>query len=216
MKIDGAIFDLDGTLLDSMHIWDTIGEDYLRSIGIQPRNNLRQMLKAMSLLQAAAYYQSEYGVTQSLDEIMSGVNRMIEKYYFYDVLVKDGVKKVLKKLNETGVKMCVATATDHYLAEAALERNGALEYFSNIFTCTEVGSGKDTPDIYNEAFMHLGTPKKSTVVFEDALYAVNTAKKAGFFVVGVYDKSEAEHQDEMIAQADVYIRSFKEMGDVFD
>jgi len=216
MKIDGAIFDLDGTLLDSMFIWDTIGEDYLRSLGIQPREDLSQTFKTMSLLQAAKHYQREYGVTHNIEEIMHGVNGMIENYYFNDVKTKDGVRDMLEKLKRDVVKMCVATATDLHLAKAALERNGILGYFSKIFTCTEVGSGKDTPEIYNRALAHLGTPKQRTVVFEDALYAVKTAKEAGFFVAGVYDRSEAAQSAEIQERSDIYINSFAEMRDYID
>lgn len=216
MRLDGAIFDLDGTLLDSMYIWDTIGEAYLISLGIQPHENLNETFKTMSLRQAAQYYQSEYNVTLSIEEIMDGVNRMIENYYMHDVKAKDGVRQLLENLKDKGVKMCVATATDLYLAEAALRRNGILDCFSKIFTCTEVGFGKDSPQIYTQALAHLNTPKQSTVVFEDALYAVKTAKEAGFYVVGVYDKSEAKHSGEIKKRSDMYIQSFEEMRDFID
>lgn len=216
MRLDGAIFDLDGTLLDSMHIWDTIGEDYLISLGIQPHENLNETFKTMSLRQAAQYYQSEYNVTLSIDEIMDGVNRMIEHYYMHDVKAKDGVKELLGRLGDKGVKMCVATATDLYLAETALQRNGILDCFSKIFTCTEVGFGKDSPQIYTQALAHINTSKQNTVVFEDALYAVKTAKEAGFYVVGVYDRSEAKHSGEIKKRSDIYIQSFEEMRDLID
>lgn len=216
MKLEGAIFDLDGTLLDSMYIWDSIGEDYLKSLGIQPRENLNQTFKTMSLRQAAEYYQTEYGVTLSIDEIMCGVNRMIEHYYAHDVVVKNGVKAVLNKLRNNGVKMCIATATDLHLAEAALQRNDMSEYFSKIFTCTEVGFGKDRPEIYDQALAHLDTPKSRTAVFEDALYAIKTAKKADFYVVGVYDRSEEKHSGEIRKRSDIYIQSFEEMRGFID
>ncbi len=211
MKMCGAIFDLDGTLLDSMYIWDTIGEVYLRSLGIEPRENLNKTFKAMSLLQAAVYYQSEYGVALSTNEIMDGVNHMVERLYFHDVIVKPGVKNMLERLKQAGVGMCIATATDLHLAEAALNRNGIRTYFSGIFTCTDVGSGKDTPTIFNRALAHLGTPRQSTVVFEDALHAIKTAKGAGFPVVAIYDPSEAEHSDEIRSLANAYFNSFTEM-----
>jgi len=212
MKIDGAVFDLDGTLLDSMFIWDTIGEDYLLSRKIDPRENLNQKFKNMSLYQAACYYQSEYGLQDSTDEIIDGVNRMIERLYVEVVEPKPGVPEFLVALSERGVKMCVATATDRHLVEAALFRCGLLDYFSEIFTCTSVGKGKDQADIYWAAHDFLGTPKESTWVFEDALYAVMTAKKAGFPVAGVYDKSEAD-TTAVRKMADVFICSFEETED---
>ena len=216
MKIEGAIFDLDGTLLDSMFIWDTIGEDYLKSRGITPKENLNNTFKAMSLLQAAEYYQSVYSLSETTEEIMKSVNSMIEHLYANTVIVKDGVREFLSRLKQNNIKVCVATATDRYLVEAALKRNGISEYFSQIFTCTSVGFGKDNPAIYLKALEHLQTKKENTIIFEDALYAVKTAKRAGFKVIGVYDKSEAINQKEVKETVDFYINSFFEMRDFLD
>lgn len=212
MKISGAIFDLDGTLLDSMYIWETIGEDYLRSIGIEPRENLNEKFKTMSLYQAACYYKREYGVTKTTDEILEGVNGLIERYYRDMVLAKKGVIDFLKKLKQNGVKMCVATATELCFAQVALKRNGIDDCFSKIFTCTTVGCGKDDPYIYETAQTFLTTKKSETLVFEDAIYAARTAKKAGFIVVGVYDKSE-NRQNELKSICDLYIKDFTEGED---
>ena len=148
MRIRGAIFDVDGTLLDSMFIWDTIGEAYLRSIGYEPREDLNEVFKNMSLLQAARYYQTEYGVTLCVDEIMDGVNTMLERYYCFEAPLKPGAAELLAWLQKNGVKLCVTTATDRYLVEAALKRCGVLSYFGRIFTCGEVGRGKDEPHIF--------------------------------------------------------------------
>lgn len=215
MKIEGAIFDLDGTLLDSMFIWDTIGESYLRSRGVQPRENLNDIFKNMSLYQAACYYQTEYGLTEGTDEIMAGVNDMIQHFYTDVVQPKTGVPEFLKELGRRKVKMCIATATDQYLVQAALGRVGLLAYFENIFTCSGVGRGKDEPDIYYAAHSFLQTPKDSTWIFEDALYAVKTAKKAGYHVVGVFDRSSG-HDEEIKSLADIYIGSFEEMEEILN
>ena len=155
MRIRGAIFDVDGTLLDSMFIWDTIGEAYLRSIGCQPKENLNETFKNMSLHQAARYYQTEYGVTQSIDEIMDGVNAMLERYYRFEVPLKPGVAELLERLRQDGVRLCIATATDRHLVEAGLDRCGVLSCFGEIFTCNEVGHGKDEPDIFEAALRFL-------------------------------------------------------------
>ena len=104
MKISGAIFDVDGTLLDSMSIWDTIGADYLRSIGYIPRENLNEIFKNMSLLQAAEYYRNEYGVTLRVEEIMSGVNAMLEQFYQYEAPLKPGAAELLARLRQNRVK----------------------------------------------------------------------------------------------------------------
>ena len=205
MRIRGAIFDVDGTLLDSMFIWDTIGETYLRSIGYQPKENLNETFKNMSLRQAARYYQTEYGVTQSIDEIMDGVNAMLERYYRFEVPLKPGVAELLERLRQDGVRLCIATATDRHLVEAGLDRCGVLSCFGEIFTCNEVGHGKDEPDIFEATLRFLGTRREETLVFDDALYAVRTAKEAGFPVAAVYDSHEKE-QDKVRLLADIYLK----------
>ena len=210
MRIRGAIFDVDGTLLDSMFIWDTIGETYLRSIGYQPKENLNETFKNMSLHQAACYYQTEYGVTLSIDQIMDGVNAMLERYYRFEVPLKPGVAELLERLRQDGVRLCIATATDRHLVEAALDRCGVLSCFGEIFTCNEVGHGKDEPDIFEEALRFLGTRREETLVFDDALYAVRTAKEAGFPVAAVYDSHERS-QAEVRARSDLYLEDLTQL-----
>jgi len=210
MKIEGAIFDLDGTLLDSMSIWNTIGEEYLRNPGIEPHEIQKEKLKSMSLSQAAVYFQAEYGLADSADRIIDCVNSMVRDFYVHEVLPKAGVPAFLEKMQQQNVKMCIATATDRHLAEAALLRLGLLSYFEEIFTCSFVGHGKDEPHIYHAAHRFLQTPKSSTWVFEDALHAVKTAKNAGYHVIGVFD-SFSGCADEIQALANHYIHSFKEL-----
>ena len=205
--LKGAIFDLDGTLLDSMFIWETIGEDYLRTLGKEPHEDLREAFMPLTLEEAAEYYREHYGVTLSVKEIVDGVNSMVEETYRTKVTLKPGVFEYLAWLKENRVRMCVATVTDRYLAEETLERLGIRHYFSEIFTCAEVGFGKDKPIIYRKAFEHLGTEKNETVVFEDALFALRTAKADGFTTVGVYDRHE-NRQNELQSLADYYIRNF--------
>ena len=205
--IKGAIFDLDGTLLDSMFIWDTIGEEYLRSLGKEPHEDLKETFMTLTLEEAAEYYREHYGVTLSVKEIVDGVNAMVEQTYKTKVTLKPGISEYLAWLKENGVRMCVATVTDRYLVEETLDRLGVRHYFSEIFTCAEVGFGKDKPIIYQKALEHLGTAKDETYVFEDMLFALNTAKTDGFPTVGVYDRHEA-HQDELKELADYYIFDF--------
>ena len=205
--IKGAIFDLDGTLLDSMFIWDTIGEEYLRSLGKEPHEDLKETFMTLTLEEAAEYYREHYGVTLSVQEIVDGVNSMVEQTYRTKVTLKPGIAEYLAWLKENGVRMCVATVTDRYLVEETLERLGVHHYFSEIFTCAEVGFGKDKPIIYQKALEHLGTAKEETCVFEDMLFALNTAKTDGFPTVGVYDRHEV-HQDELKGLADHYVLDF--------
>ena len=207
--LTGAIFDFDGTLLDSMFIWDTIGEDYLRTLGKEPHEDLKETFMTLTLEEAAEYYCEHYKVTLSVTEIVDSINAMVEGIYRTKVTLKPGVAEYLRLLKERGVKMCVATVTDRYLVEDTLERLGILHYFSEIFTCAEVGYGKDKPIIYQKALGHLGTAKEETFVFEDSLFALETAKADGFPTVGVYDMHESR-QEEMKRLADCYVRSFEE------
>ena len=207
--LTGAIFDFDGTLLDSMFIWDTIGEDYLRTLGKEPHEDLKETFMTLTLEEAAEYYREHYKVTLSVTEIMDSINAMVEGIYRTKVTLKPGVMAYLRLLKERGVKMCVATVTDRYLVEDTLERLGILHYFSEIFTCAEVGYGKDKPIIYQKALEHLGTAKEETFVFEDSLFALETAKTDGFPTVGGYDMHESRQED-MKRLADCYVRSFEE------
>ena len=205
--IKGAIFDLDGTIIDSMFIWDTIGEEYLRSLGMVPKENLAEVFKTFTLTQAAEYYRNHYGIKFSADEIVDDINNMVAEIYRTKVTLKTGVGDFLKRLQSAGVKMCIATITDRTIVEDTLKRLNVLEYFSEIFTCAEVGYNKETPEIYRQALNHLGTPKAETIVFEDALHAINTAKDDEFKVAAVYDSHEPR-QEKIKEISDYYIADF--------
>lgn len=205
--IKGAIFDLDGTILDSMSIWNSIGEDYLRSLGVEPCEDLAEVFKTFTLEEAAEYYRSHYGVTLSVDEIVDGVNNMVEDFYRNKVELKKGVSAFLERLSRCGIKMCVATVTDRPLVEAALNRLKIGKYFESIFTSSEVGVGKNSPKIYRKCLQFLKTDRAETVVFEDAYHAILTAKNDFFRVAAVYDKFE-KNQLQIKAIADFYIADF--------
>ncbi|MDO4664129.1 MAG: HAD family phosphatase [Erysipelotrichaceae bacterium] len=207
MSIKGAIFDLDGTLFDSMSIWESAGTDYLASLGYVAEKDLSKKLKTMSLMQSAAYLKENYNLPLSISEIIDGVNKTVEDYYFYHAMPKDHVISLLSDLQSKGIKMCVATAIDSEQAKVSLKRCDMLDYFDEIFTCNEIGHGKDEPYIFEAACKAMGTNKNETAVFEDAYHSAKTAKDAGFYVVGVYDRYE-KRMPELKELADVYLDSF--------
>ena len=210
MRLRGAIFDMDGTLLDSMQVWENAGEDYLRTLGCVPEEGVGELMKSMSLQQAALYCRERYALPLSVEEIMAGVNGRVERFYRQEARLKPGALDFLRTLSQRGVRMCLATATDLHLVEAALDRCGVRTYFSALFTCTQVGSGKDEPHIYRAALRHLGTGRADTLVFEDAFYAARTAKGDGFVTVGVADAYE-KNEGELERLSDFFLRDFREV-----
>ena len=204
--IKAAIFDLDGTLLDSMSMWESLGEDYLRTLGKEPTDGLAETVKTLTLRQSAEYFKSRYNLKLSEDDIIKALTAMIKELYLSRAELKSGMREILESMYRKGVKMCVATATDKTLAEAAIERLGIGKFFVGVITCDEIGYGKSSPRIYQAALDMLGSSKEQTAVLEDALYALVTAKKDGFRTVGVYDAYE-KNQAEMKNEADAYIES---------
>ncbi len=210
MKISGAIFDMDGTLTDSMFIWEDLGKRYLISCGKIPQDNLREAIKDLTMGETIDYIKNLYGLTQTDEEIYKGLNDLLIPMYRDEVLPKEGVSLLLESFKERGVKMAVASATDEHIVKMVLEKNGLLKYFSEVFTCTGVGAGKEEPLIYEKALEFLGTPKNETVIFEDAIYAIRTARKANFPIAAVYDDSQITYQDEIKALSDFYITDYRE------
>ena len=215
MKIKCAIFDFDGTIFDSMFIWDKVGEIYLHSLGKEPKASMREDVRTLSLYQSACYFKEEYGIDLSVEEIMTGINRMIEHFYIYEVQPKDSVVSFLNELKQRGIFMCIATASDRYQIEAALKRCGMTEFFEAVFTCTEEGHGKDEPEIFRKAMEYFGADRSNTVVFEDALHAIQTAKNDGFRVISVFDSSE-KRQNEVRDISDCHISDFKHLEEFWE
>ncbi|MBR2030097.1 MAG: thiamine phosphate synthase [Clostridia bacterium] len=204
-----AIFDFDGTLFDSMFIWDNAGDVFLSSLGKKAKPSLREDLRPLSLYQSACYLQKEYDLTLSVQQIMNGINKTIEHFYINEVLPKVGVVDFLQQMKNAGIRMCIATASDRFHIQSALCRCGMAEFFEEIFTCDEVGCGKDQPVVFQKAMEFFGANRSNTLVFEDALHAIKTAKDDGFAVVGVFDNSETR-QNEIRQLADCYIADFKD------
>lgn len=204
--IKGVIFDIDGVLLDSMGIWDDLGARYLRSLGKIPEEGLNKILFSMSMEQGAEYLNEHYGLNKSVKETVDGIGRMLEDYYFYEVLLKPGAKEVLEFLKSKNIKMAAATSSPRTHIEKVLSRNGLLGYIDKIYTTGEVGVSKHSPDIYNLAADYLKTKPEETLVFEDSLYALKTAKEAGYVTVGVYDEKGESDQEGLKNQADLYLK----------
>ena len=212
MRLQSAIFDMDGTLLDSMFAWDNLATRMLRSLGYDPEPDLQEKVKDLTVWDGAKYCKDTYHMPQTVDEIVAMTNAQMVDFYRNHVQAKPGVQKFLSLLKIEGVWMYIATNTDRYLVELALKKAGIADYFRGILTCGEVGIGKkESPEIYERAMRRLRSTKKDLVIFEDALHAIKTAKAAGFRVAAVYDPSAEADQVEIRQLSDYYIRSFEEM-----
>ena len=198
------IFDADGTILDSMYIWRELGGRYLRSIDIEPERNLAEILYPLSLEQGCMYLKERYALEQTLPEIREGVVRIIQDFYIDEVELKDGIKNFLDSMLEKNIPMVIATSGDRTLLNAALERNGIAGYFNAIFTCSELETTKQEPKIYLECAKFFGLEPHNIAVFEDSLFALETAKAAGFITFGVEDDSNIEDRERIIEIADFY------------
>lgn len=212
--IKAAIFDLDGTLLDSLAIWENAGAIYLGRRGIRVEEDLGRLLFPLTIEQAAEYLKEHYLPQEDTGTIIAGVLGEIRDFYLYDVELKPGAADLLEYLERSGVPMAAATSGDGKLAQAALERLGMRKYFKEIYTCTEVGAGKDQPRIYQQAAQCLQADPADTWVFEDALHAIETAKCAGFVTVGVYDPFHENEREKIRQEADHYLESLTDYKDL--
>ena len=208
--IRGAIFDLDGVLLDSMAVWNDLGVRYLKKRGIEPEDGLSQVLFSMSMEQGADYLKKQYNLPDTPQEILEGIGQMIQDFYFYEVQPKEGAKELLQFLQKQKVKMIAATSSPREHVTKALQRTGLLEYLQQIYTTGEVGISKHSPRIYQLAAESLGTKPEETLVFEDSLYALKTAKKAGFRAIGVYDADGETDQEGVRQTGELYLKRLSE------
>ncbi len=207
-KIKGAIFDMDGTLINSLIVWDMLWEDmgkkYLGREGFRPTKEDDKAVRTLIAVDALDLIHKNYGIGDSTEELNSFWDEYVTKFYAETVEIKDGVYEFLDELKSRDVKMCLASATDKKLLMVAIEKLGLGKYFSELLSCGDIGKGKEEPDIFLLAKEHLGTTLEETCVFEDSCVAIKTANKAGFKTVAIYDPFNYG-QEEMKAVADEYI-----------
>ncbi len=207
----GAIFDLDGTLLDSMHIWHDVDEEFFRRRNLKVTSEYIEVIKNMHLGAAAVYTKEKYNIQESVEDIVEEWLDLCAQGYLNDVDLKDGVFEYLKMLSDNGIKMAFATASEKQVCEGVLKKHGIFDFFETFAYVSEINIGKTEPDIYLLAAKRMGLNASDCVVFEDIIEGVRGAKKGNFIVCGVYDKSSAKDEDEIRKVADYYINSFKEL-----
>ena len=208
MKIKGAIFDMDGTVIDSLMFWDylwrRIGEKYMGNSDFKPSEEVDKRLRTMIYTDAMAYFKDFYKIQGDTDEFIRFASSGIFDFYKNVATVKHGATELLSSLKNKNIKLCLASATAMSEIIYALECHGLSKYFDFVFSCADIGVGKDKPDIYIKALGAMDLEAKDVCVFEDSFVALETAKNVGFQTVGVYDRYNFG-QDRLQKASDIYL-----------
>lgn len=179
-----SIFDVDGTILDSMEVWNTLASQYVQSLGKVPEKNLDEIVSDMSLEQSATYLKNHYKINKQEERIISEILNFISDFYEYEVNLMPGFKEFISHYDSINV---IGTSCDEELVKIALNRLGVLTYFEDIITCSKVNKSKDDSDFYLACAQALKQRPEDIVVFEDADYCIDVARKVGFKVIKIKD-----------------------------
>ena len=203
-----AIFDLDGTLLDSMSVWRGIGAGFLRDCGVVPPENLREKMKTLGFQETAAFLIREFDLKKSPQEVMADIYGRVSAKYRDHVPVKPYALTYLQSLKDRHIKQAVLTASPKELVYPAFDRLQLWPYFDLVLTCDEFALGKENPQVYLQTAARMGASPADTYVFEDSLHAAKAAKAAGFTVIGMFDEAAREDSAAMQSICDRYLLSF--------
>ena len=211
MNFEAAIFDLDGTLIDSMWIWEKIIFKFLDNHSCKYDMNIAEEIAYMTFELSSAYIKKLYSLPQSCEEIMSEWISMSEDYYKSVLKPKKGAKEYLELLKSQGVRTALATACPRYLCESVLKSNDMEKYFEFIVYAEDVGKSKEEPDVYIETLHRLNLTADKCMLYEDILVALHTAHSIGLKVTIVEDTTSIEDKEELMLESDFYIKDFTEL-----
>ena len=209
---DAAIFDMDGTIMDSLGIWDKIDHDFLFvRRGITVPGNYVDEIAAMSFSEIADYTIKRFDLPDTPEDLMQEWTDMAAYEYANNVPLKPFVKEYMESLRRWGKKIVLCTSSPEYFFKAALKNNGVYDFFDGFANTCEAGCGKDNPKVYLLAAQKAGVIPERCMVFEDVITGVKTAKSIGMKTCGVYDERNALRQDELKSLCDYYIKGFQEL-----
>ncbi|WP_427339484.1 HAD family hydrolase [Caloranaerobacter sp. DY30410] len=211
-RVKAVIFDLDGTIVDSMWIWEQIDIDFLAKRGIKLPNDLQKAIEGMSFTETAIYFKNRFNLKESIEEIKEEWNAMAYDFYKNRVPLKKGVKEFIEYLKQKGIKLGIGTSNSRELAIEVLKTHNILHYFDTIRTSCEVEKGKPHPDVFLKVAEDLKVDPKDCLVFEDTYAGVLAAKRAGMKVFAVADEFSFPYKNEICSLADKYIEDFKEIA----
>jgi len=206
-KFKGFLFDMDGTLFDSMTMWRHLMPDYLRTHGIELPREVHKAMQGFTLDQVIEAVAARYQETLDLQEMAEYYDLRLKQAYGEQVVFKHYALEYLKHLRAQDRKLALVTTTDRVYVDVLFERFGLHDYFEVILTISDVGAGKNKPDIYHEAARQLGLDVQDCVVFEDALFALETARTAGYVTVGVEDHGHVD-EETLEKHCDLMIKSW--------
>ena len=206
-----ALFDLDGTLVDSMWMWFKIDVEYLGRFGLAYEEGLQQRIEGMSFSETAVYFKEHFNISDSLEKIKQDWLDMAYYKYTHEVFVKDGVLELLEELRARNVKIGIATSNSIDLVNAVLDARGLGDYIDCIVTGCEVNNGKPAPDVYLEAAKRLQVLPEECVVFEDIIAGIQAGKNAGMKTVAVADEYSSQFWKDKCEQADYNIDSYRQL-----
>lgn len=209
----GYIIDLDGTLIDSMALWDNLGRYYLQELNITPSDDLNERLAVLSIDKAIDYLINEYSLKETKTAIYQQLNNLLAKLYQNEVTLKPGVVKFLTQCKNHHKKLCLLTANTKTITNIILNKYQLTNYFDLIITCDDTKLDKQIGNIYQEAADKLKLNKKDCIVIEDAYHAIKTAKDAGFTVWAVADHSNQTSWSKICKISDKHFKSMSEMED---
>ena len=207
--VSAAIFDLDGTIADSLWVWNLIDEKFFDRRGILLPQDYKDTIKGMGFSQAAAYTKRRFALEQSEQEIVGEWYSMAIEEYSYNIRIKAGVREYLEYLQGVGVKIGLATASGRELFEPLLKNNGIYDFFDAFATTDEAGRDKTFPDVYLLCAKRLFAQPCNCMVFEDILPGVRSSKSAGMQVTGVFDRFSETERQAVEAEADFFIEDFR-------
>ena len=207
----GAIFDMDGTLVDSMWIWESIDVEYLDRFGLELPEDLHSCIEGMSFSETAQYFKERFSIPDTLEKMKSDWNRMAWEKYTQEVPLKSGIREFLRYHRARGVKMAVATSNSRELAEAVIAVHGLTDTFDVIVTGCDVAHGKPFPDVYLEAAVRLGVDPSECLVFEDVVAGIQAGRSAGMEVAAVEDAYSLYQERQKKELADLYIADYQEL-----
>ncbi|APC79045.1 HAD hydrolase, IA, variant 1 family protein [Clostridium botulinum] len=210
-NIEGAIFDLDGTLIDSMRIWEKIDYDFLNKRNLKVPQDLKDKIETLTFQEGANFFKKNFKLKESQEEILKEWHNMVVKEYSHNIQLKNNVRDFLIKLKNKGVKLAIATSNTPELTKLVLENNKILDLFDSITTISEVNRNKTFPDIYLLCAEKLKLPAEKCAVFEDILPAIKSAKAAKMKTIGIYDDSSKDDENKIKEIADYYIYDYKEL-----